>query len=200
MDVEIVQGNLLDFPNYCRKDPNKYLGINAIAHSCNTRNIMGGGIAKQIKSRYPKAYDADTKAYNQEYDKDGQYIHWLGKFSKAEINSKFLPDGKGYIYNMYNQARVGRGRQVDYEHFLRALKGVEQDLFEMSVNKHEYDSSSPPTLGLPYEISCGLAGGTWRIVKELINEIFLDSPIQCYIVKLNEFEQSVFDNDTNIYG
>ena len=70
-----IQGNLLDFPTHCKTDPDKYIGISAIAHSCNTRNIMGAGIAKQIKNRYPQAYEADTKAFNTEYDKDGQYVH-----------------------------------------------------------------------------------------------------------------------------
>ena len=88
--IKIIDGNLLDFPN----------DINAIAHSCNTRNIMSAGIAKQIKDRYPEAYEADTKAYDTEYDKDGQYVHWLGKFSKAEINDR------KYIYNMYTQASI----------------------------------------------------------------------------------------------
>jgi len=185
MNVETIQGNLLDFPSHCKNDLNKYIGINAIAHSCNTRNIMGAGIAKQIKNRYPQAYEADTKAFNQEYDENGQYIHWLGKFSKAEINLNFLPNGRGFIYNMYNQASIGSGRQVDYEHFLRALKRVETDLLEASISKHEYDPSPPPVLGLPYGISCGLAGGNWNIVKELINDIFLDSPIKCYIVKFD---------------
>lgn len=170
MDVEIIDGNLLDFPN----------DINVIAHSCNTRNIMGAGIAKQIKDRYPEAYEADTKAYNTEYDKNGQYVHWLGKFSKAEINDR------KYVYNMYTQASVGEGRQVDYEVFWKAVKRVEQDLFEMNVNKHEYDGSAPPILGLPYGISCGLAGGSWRIIKAIIEDIFLDSPIKCYIVKYEE--------------
>ena len=76
--IEIIEANLLDFPN----------NINSIAHSCNTRNIMGAGIAKQIKDRYPEAYEADTKAFNTEYDEDGQYVHWLGKFSRAEITNK----------------------------------------------------------------------------------------------------------------
>ena len=183
-EVRTIEGNLLDFPPYCKTDPDKYIGINAIAHSCNTRNIMGGGIAKQIKNRYPQAYEADTKAYNTEYDQDGQYVHWLSKFSKAEINSKFLPDGKGYIYNMYNQAYMGRDRrQVLYEDFWQALKRVEQDLYRINVEKHEYDPSSPPVLGLPYGISCGLAGGNWGIIKAMIEDIFSESPIQCYIVK-----------------
>ena len=128
MDVEIIDGNLLDFPN----------DINVIAHSCNTRNIMGAGIAKQIKDRYPEAYEADTKAYDTEYDKDGQYVHWLGKFSKAEINDR------KYIYNMYTQASIGKGREVHYEQFWQALKRVEQDLFGRIIYRHEYDGSAPP--------------------------------------------------------
>ena len=181
MDVEIIEGNLLDFPPYCKNDPDKYIGINAIAHSCNTRNIMGGGIAKQIKNRYPQAYEADTKAFNIEYDKDGQYVSWLGKFSKAEINSKFLPNDQGFIYNMYTQASIGDGsRQVHYEKFWQALKRVEQDLYSIY-----YDNPNPPVLGLPYGISCGLAGGNWGIIKAMIEDIFLDSPIRCYIVKFD---------------
>ena len=50
--VQIIDGNLLDFPN----------DIKFIAHSCNTRNIMGAGIAKQIKDRYPMAYESDCYA------------------------------------------------------------------------------------------------------------------------------------------
>lgn len=184
--VEQIEGNLLDFPTHRKDDPDNYIGINAIAHSCNTRNTMGAGIARQIKNRYPEAYEADNKAYNTEYDQDGQYVHWLGKFSKAEINSKFLPDGKGHIYNMYTQANMGGDtRQVLYEDFWRALKRVEQDLYRINVEKHEYDPSAPPVLGLPYGISCGLAGGNWGIIKAMIEDIFLDSPIKCYIVKFD---------------
>ena len=85
---------------------------------------------------------------------------------------------------MYTQASVGTSqRQVDYEKFWQALKRVEQDLYAMNVAKHEYDGSSPPVLGLPHGISCGLAGGNWGIIKAMIEDIFLDSPIQCYIVK-----------------
>ena len=164
MNVETIEGNLLDFPN----------DINVIAHSCNTRHIMGAGIAKQIKDRYPQAYEADWKAFNSNYGVT------LGKFSKAEISDR------KYIYNMYTQATIGTGREVDYEKFWQALKRVEQDLYAMNVAKHEYDGSPPPTLGLPYGISCGLAGGNWGIIKAMIEDIFLDSPIKCYIVRYYE--------------
>ena len=80
--IDLIEGNLLDFPN----------DINVIAHSCNTRNIMGAGIAKQIKDRYPEAYEADWRAFNSNYGVT------LGKFSKADIGDR------KYIYNMYTQS------------------------------------------------------------------------------------------------
>ena len=159
--IDLIEGNLLDFPN----------DINVIAHSCNTRNIMGAGIAKQIKDRYPEAYEADWRAFNSNYGVT------LGKFSKADIGDR------KYIYNMYTQATIGTGREVDYEKFWQALKRVEQDLFEMKISKHEYDGSPPPVLGLPWGISCGLAGGNWEIISAMINDIFVDSPIKICIVK-----------------
>ena len=146
----------------------------------------GRSIAKQIKSRFPQAYQADVNYISNEYDDNGQFIHPLGNFSKAEVNSKFLPDDRGWIYNMYTQASVGDdSRKVQYEKFWQALKRVEQDLFEMKISKHEYDGSPPPVLGLPWGISCGLAGGNWGIISAMINDIFLDSLIKCYIVKFD---------------
>ena len=77
-EIETIKGNLLDFPPHHPDDPDRYIGINNIAHSCNCQNVMGGGIAKQIKERYPQAYEADTEFYNSEYDKNGQFILPLG--------------------------------------------------------------------------------------------------------------------------
>ena len=180
-EIKIIEGNLLDFPPYCKTDPNTYTGMNNIAHSCNTRHIMGAGIAKQIKSRYPQAYEADRKAYDQEYDKDGQFIHWLGKYSKAEIESKFLPNNKGRIYNLYTQAGMGAGkRQVLYEDFWQALKNMQEDLLFI-----QHETGEQQVLGLPYGISCGLAGGNWGIIKAMIEDIFLDSLIKTYIVRFD---------------
>ncbi len=184
-EIETIKGNLLDFPQHNPNDPDKHIGINVIAHSCNTRMIMGGGIARQIKSRYPQAYEADVKYISNEYDDNGQFIHPLGNFSKAEVNSKeskvYLPDGKGLIYNMYTQNSIGKGREVNYEGFYDALCNV-ADHIEWQ-DKHDSTTSS---LGLPWGISCGLAGGSWGIIFAIINEILVDRKFKTYIVKYNE--------------
>ena len=136
--------------------------------------IISDNIHYEIKDRR----EGDLPICYAENEKDNV----LGNYSFSIVDSII---NKG-IYNMYTQASVGEGRQVSYEVFWKALKRVEQDLFEMNVNKHEYDGSPPPVLGLPYGISCGLAGGSWGIIKAIIEDIFLDSPIKCYIVKYDE--------------
>jgi O-acetyl-ADP-ribose deacetylase (regulator of RNase III) len=178
-EVETITGNLLDFPPYHPNDPDKYIGINNIAHSCNTRNIMGGGIAKQIKSRYPQAYEADTEFHmRREHETLEEFTNPLGKYSKAKVTTERLLNDTGTIYNLYTQADIGtQKRQVDYEHFFLALEGMYDDMLLRQ-------SEQPHVVGFPYGISCGLAGGDWGIILEMINSVFgaSSSPFKTYVV------------------
>jgi O-acetyl-ADP-ribose deacetylase (regulator of RNase III) len=141
---------------------------------------MGGGIAKQIKSRFPQAYEADTEIHmRREYETLEESVDLLGTYSKAEIKSMFLPDERGCIYNMYTQANIGsESRQVNYEAFYRALKEVQEDLLFI-----QHETGQPQVLGLPHGISCGLAGGNWNIISAIIDDIFQSCLIKTYIVK-----------------
>jgi len=158
--VKIIDGNLLDFPN----------DINFIAHSCNTRNIMGAGIAKQIKDRYPMAYESDCYAMAE--DEVG-----LGSYSFAWTNAT---QTKG-IYNMYSQDKLGGERAVNYEGFYLALQNVANHI-EWQPNHEE----EVKILGLPFGISCGLAGGSWNVIFSMINDILIDRNFKTFIVKYNE--------------
>ena len=141
---------------------------------------MGAGIAKQIKDRYPQAYEADTKFHNNEYNEGGGWKGAIGQYSKAEIESKFLPNNKGRIYNLYTQSGYSTSeRQVHYEHFWQAMKAMQEDLLFI-----QHETGDAQILGLPYGISCGLAGGNWQIIEAMINDIFADSLIKTFIVQL----------------
>ena len=195
--IPIISGNLLDFPTHCETDPDKYVGINNIAHSCNCQNVMGGGIAKQIKDRYPKAFEADTERWGNEYNDGGNWRCQIGDYSKAVIKTKFahLTHGRlahTTIYNLYTQSGYSTDRrQVNYEYFWKALKAMQEDLL---LNQDELNIRQ--VVGLPYGISCGLAGGNWKIIKAIIEDIFLDSMIECYIVKYNQFEDEGVESYT----
>ncbi len=47
----------------------------------------------------------------------------------------------------------------------------------------QHETGEAQVLGLPYGISCGLAGGNWGIIEAMIRDIFEDSLIKTYIVK-----------------
>jgi len=156
MEIEVIEGDLLDFPNK----------INVIAHSCNTMNIMGGGIAKKIRESFPEAYEADSKAYR---NKEAV----LGRFSWCKIKS----NPKKRIVNLYTQQKVGSGRQVDYEGFYTSLSFLAQAL-QSSNFRADY------VLGIPFGISCGLAGGSWLIIESMLSYILSSCDFKSYLVKM----------------
>lgn len=170
-EIGFLHGNLLDFP----------YGINVIAHSCNTLNVMGAGIAEQIAKRYPEAKEADDVA-----DKAGQ--NDLGEFSVADIeieNTSSFPHQhfgtdkrKCQIYNLYTQDRVGFGREVNYEALYR----------NFHLMRNHLNNDPETILGLPHGISCGLAGGSWKIVYAMIEHLFggPQAYFKTYIVKFTE--------------
>ena len=155
MSIEYKTGNLLDFGH----------GITMIAHCANTKNVMGSGIALQIKEEYPLAYEADTEAA-----KAGK--NQLGQFSVAS-----LPNGKK-IVNVYAQGDFGMDkRQLDYEAFYIAFEELHRLLLEAKEKGRTH------VLGIPKNIGCFRAGGSWRVVNAMLEEIFLDSPIKLVIVE-----------------
>jgi O-acetyl-ADP-ribose deacetylase (regulator of RNase III) len=123
---------------------------------------MGSGIAREIRARYPEAYEVDCKTIVGDYKK-------LGTFSSVKTN-----DGKFVIYNCYSQYRYGREkRHTNYEAVYTGLSSIEQNARELGLT----------TLSLPYNMGCMLGGGSWRIVSAIIDEVFKESPIDLYICR-----------------
>ena len=123
-----------------------------IIHGCNCFNTMGAGIAKQIKSSFPEAYQADLKTKKGDRNK-------LGTYTKATINNN---DQQLTIVNAYTQYYYGHGKDLfEYDAFSKILKQIKAEF-------------SGQKIGLPL-IGCGYAGGNKQevlkiIAKELENE------------------------------
>ncbi len=59
-------------------------GAQGIIHQANCQNTMGSGIAREIRARYPEAYEVDCKTIAGDYKK-------LGTFSSVRTNDdKFV--------------------------------------------------------------------------------------------------------------
>lgn len=149
-----IKGDLLDFPK----------GINVIGHSANCQNTMGSGIALQIKNKMPYAYEADTNAAKRQENV-------LGNFSCAKV---FEVPVDTYVFNLYTQQFFGAGRQVNYEAFYTSLERMRGWL------KVYYKDA---IVGFPKYISSDRAGGSWPVIKSMINDVFGKSQFKTYIVK-----------------
>ena len=153
MEINEITGNLLDFPD----------GIDVAVHQANCQNIMGGGIAAQVRERYPEVYKADTEAH-----KEGLAL--LGFFSGCELRS----DPSKIVLNLYGQDRIGEGRQTNSEGLYTALDRA----FSLATS-----TKNPRHIGIPYLMGCGLAGGDWKIVRAMIDVLVEKYSIPVTIVK-----------------
>lgn len=128
--------------------------LDVIIHQANCFNTMKSGIAKDIAELYPEAVEADNRTIKGDKSKLGSYTCGVGKNDM-------------HIINMYSQYHFYPRTVVhtDYEAMERAFKTIKED----------YVSPSPPiTIGIPLGIGCGLAGGDWNKVWEIIKKIFAD--------------------------
>ena len=127
--------------------------VDIILHSCNCFHTMGGGVAKALRNKYPEVYEADLGTHYADKDK-------LGSFSVAYTKAGVT------VFNLYTQFDYGTDeRKVNYEAFYKALEAFAEWVKVQNLSFR---------VGVPYGISCGLAGGDWRIIKAMLYSFFED--------------------------
>jgi O-acetyl-ADP-ribose deacetylase (regulator of RNase III) len=137
-----AKGNLIDMAEQGEFD--------VIVHGCNCLNTMGSGIALEIRTRYPGAYDADTLATQQ----------WKTPVAKLGNFSTYATVGKGtpfVIVNAYTQVNFAP----------RGIDHFEYESFSLILRKLE--ALGPVRFGFPY-IGCGLAGGNEPRIIAMIED------------------------------
>ena len=121
-----------------------------LCHQTNFTGIMGGGIAASIREKVLT---------------DGQYKEYrslCAEHGKALLGTvQYLPAKNGKtIANLFSQNDWNVGPVLtNYEAMRACLKAVES-----------YARGNGLTVGLPGYIGCGIAGGDWKTVREIIEE------------------------------
>lgn len=141
--VKKVIGNLLDSD------------CDYICHQVNCQGVMGSGIAKQIRERWPKVYERYRCEYetrlrngrNPEEMLGGIYIVPVDEFSKRVIN----------LYSQRTYGYDGK-RYTSYDAFASCLEEIRKFI------------SPGCSIGFPKNIGCGLGGAKWNVIDALIEE------------------------------
>lgn len=136
------QGNILDLAEAGEFD--------IVVQGCNCFNTMGGGIAQEIRKRYPEVARADSETIRGDYNKLGSWTEGYAWFNERAINPDGHPDDfdadNFIIINAYTQYDMSTGEDV-----------FEYTAFELILQKllHTYGRKR---IGFPY-IGMGLAKG-----------------------------------------
>lgn len=148
MEIEYRQGDVLAGPE------------RLIIHGCNAQGVMGSGVAKAIRDRYPWAYDA----YRMAWEEDDVYLGaviWAIDTGAARI-----------IGNAITQEFFGRDGQkyVDDNAVRRCIQEVDR-----FVVLTQTEDVLIPCIGkitgvaMPM-IGAGLGGGDWSVISKIIEE------------------------------
>lgn len=140
-----TKGNLLDLAEAGEFD--------IVVQGCNCFNAMGGGIAREIRERYPEVAKADAETIRGDYQKLGS---WSEGYAWYNLHKGDVPDSY-VIINAYTQYNMSTGEDV-FEYTAFAL--ICQKLI------HSYGDKR---IGLPY-IGMGLAGGAKDVIMRMIEE------------------------------
>ncbi len=144
--------------------------ISVLAHFTNCQSGPWGGLAGEVKRRYPKAWKDDCQTKKGDRSKMGTCkVIQIGQ-DDATVDDNGLIE---YICNLYTQFDISRDeRMSDYEAIYRALEHLKATF-----------RGTERVIGLPYLAGCGLGRANWNIVRVMIDEVFKDSGIEVLICK-----------------
>lgn len=117
-----------------------------IGHGANCKKMMGAGIAYQIAREFPIAYQADKIDTRMPRQR-------LGDLTYTQYGDNL------FVVNLYTQYEGGPN--LDYS------------ALELSLRKMTLIFNKNLKIGLP-QIGCGIAGGDWEKVKEIIQRVLSD--------------------------
>jgi O-acetyl-ADP-ribose deacetylase (regulator of RNase III) len=142
--LQHAQGNLLDLAQQGNFD--------LIVQGCNCFNTMGGGIAREIRTRYPEVAQADAMTARGDYAKLGNWTLGYAWFNTPQQDNQ----DNFIIINAYTQYHMSQGTDV-----------FEYVAFELILQKllHAYGDKR---IGFPY-IGMGLAGGDPALITSMLD-------------------------------
>lgn len=123
-----------------------------VVHGCNAQGVMGSGVAKQLRAKYP---DIMADYIDALHELQKEKINPLGYVAWTDINVDLV------IANAITQEFYGRDGQ----------KYVSYDALDAAFQKiASFAKASEATIHIPFLIGAGLGGGNANIIQRIIEE------------------------------
>ena len=130
-------------------------GADVICHQVNCQGVMGSGIAKQVREKFPWVY-----AHYKEVCEKCKPYQLLGVKQLVYINERQA------ICNCFGQEDYGSNPYIcytSYEALRESLCRLRQEINNKSI-----------TIAVPYLMGCARGNGDWNKVSQIIEQTFSD--------------------------
>lgn len=156
--ITYIKGDLLSTPD------------RVIVHGCNAQGVMGSGVAKAIREKYPKAFEDYKRIcgnwHHQKYPvPESEYMGF--------VQSVVQPDGR-IICNAITQRNYGKdgNKYVSYDAIDKAMQ-----ILGACRNVPVYQNISMPKIG------AGLGGGDWGVIEAIIKHRLVGINVSVYYLE-----------------
>lgn len=147
-----------------------------IVHCCNMLGAWGAGFVIPLAKRYP---NARSSYFN--------YIH-KGNVKLGDVDEVKVTDNI-YVANLMGQKFLGKGPNGEIPCDYNAIEKGFLNIIGSWFNRNEYYSIHMPRIG------CGLAGGDWKVIEDIIKRTFIDmANVDVFVYDLKKQENTFYDN------
>lgn len=182
--IEIIKGDL--FTTDCK----------VIAHQVNCTGTMGSGVAKQIREKFPKAYEIYRNQCTGRYNGVSGDPWLFGSTFVVDCNDKYIANMFcQYYYSGYKGPKLPTS-----DHFQRPIEYLNSDMYPPVSTKlqekrfTDYEAfycslvslkdfmknAGITSVAFPYNIGCDRGGGNWNIIRTMIEEVLKDMDVKLY--------------------
>ena len=146
-------------------------GADIICHQVNCQGVMGSGIAKQVREKFPNVYTQYLELYNTV----PRRAQLLGHCQACGTDMMSKNNNNTIIMNLFAQENYGYDGKcyTDYDALRECLDMI------------KYVCSENTVIAFPYLMGCHRGGGDWNIVYKIIEEVFGDSDCEILICEYN---------------
>lgn len=159
MPITYIKGDLLES------------GEKLIAHGCNAQGVMGSGIAKSIRAKYPVVFKAYREMYEYNCVQNTKNHLDLGATQFVDVS-----DNSMTVVNCITQEHYGsdyaRYKFVSYDAIYDCFKRINSYMNDMKLKE----------IGIPM-IGAGRGGGDWKVISSIIESCMPDKQIKVYCLE-----------------
>ena len=156
-----------------------------IVHCCNSLGAWGAGFVVPLGKRYPSAKEEYKKFIEEN----------KGKSILGEVNE--VPVGEHlYVENLIGQSFLYKKPNGEIPcNYIAIETGFLNIITKwFSYNSTIHKDNQNFSIHMP-RIGCGLAGGDWQTIEEIIYRTFIDiADVDVYVYDLKEQKDTIYDN------